>query len=76
MVSICQLLHKIFSLKSFQFFSIVIFFVYVSTDLSHFSSLCYLCSFCIPEFSYGLVVRIPVFHPGAPGSTPDMRTLF
>ena len=76
MVSIYQLvfLDRISSLKSLQFFLIVIFFTYVSTVLSDFSSLCYLCSlffvlFHLHGIPCGLAVRIPGFHPGGRGST-------
>lgn len=30
----------------------------------------------IEKVPYGLVVRIPGFHPGGPGSTPGMGTPF
>ncbi len=29
-----------------------------------------------PEIPHGLVVRIPAFHVGGPGSIPGMGTLF
>ena len=83
MVSIYQLvfLNRISSLKSLQFFLIVIFFTYVSTVLSDFSSLCYLCSlffvlFHLHGIPCGLAVRIPGFHPGGPGSTPGIGIHF
>ena len=28
------------------------------------------------DLPYGLAVRIPGFHPGGPGSTPGMGTLY
>ena len=81
MVSICQLLYKISSLKSLQFFSLI-FSSYMYRLISvtfplfdiHVRSL-----FCIVkfhEFPYGLAVRILGFHPGGLGSTPGMGTHF
>ena len=67
------LLCKISSVKSLplQFFLIVIFFIYVSTDLI------YLPLFVIYVYSFfSFISRIPGFHPGGPGSTPGMGTHF
>ena len=31
-------------------------------------------TFAMPSFPYGLVVRIPAFHAGGPGSIPGVGT--
>ena len=68
-------------MKSSQIVLFVVFLIRVSTDLNYLSYLCYLFSLTffivhLREVPYGLVVRIPGFHPGGPGSTPGIGIHF
>ena len=80
MVSICQLLYKISSFKSLQFFSLLFYsymyrLISVTFPLFDIYVRSLFCTVKFHEFPYGLAARIPGFHPGGPGSTPGMGTL-
>ena len=54
--------------------SVLLMYRYNSYDLHYRSMQTY--SSCLPVLPYGLVVRIPPFHGGGPGSIPGVGTSF